>query len=341
MPKTRRYKKFEKNVVQSIVLFFKRVFCAIGRAVSVFFHVGQRKLTIMVVPHSQKKVLNFQTNIFALSLGFLIVGGIVASFFWFNKNSIDLSTEITNLEARNNMARMDLDLLRDEVSNVLYEGKKFQKTLTETLSLLGIEDTTASTDTALQNGDLSSLFNVRETSRGNIREITDLRQLASYLENASRPIEEIGKMLDSQSALFGDIPSVWPLKGGIGHISMLFGQNIHPLTGQWYIHKGLDISTWRSGDPIISTATGQIMTVAFDAGLGHYVIIKHKHGFYTRYAHMSAIWVQRGQYVTQGQVIGTVGNSGVSTGPHLHYEVHIGADVVDPAKYVNMTVAKR
>ncbi|MDR2897459.1 MAG: M23 family metallopeptidase, partial [Spirochaetaceae bacterium] len=146
---------------------------------------------------------------------------------------------------------------------------------------------------------------------------------------------------DSQSTLFADIPSLWPLKGGIGHVSMLFGQNVHPLTGQWYIHKGLDISTWRSGDPIISTATGQVMTVAFDAGLGNYVIIKHKHGFYTRYAHMSSIYVQRGQYVTQGQSIGAIGNTGVSTGPHLHYEVHIGADVVDPAKYVNMTVAKR
>lgn len=117
---------------------------------------------------------------------------------------------------------------------------------------------------------------------------------------------------------------------------MPFGQALHPITGQWYIHKGLDISTYRSGDPVISTANGQVVTVTYDASFGNYVIIQHKYGYYTRYAHMQSVRVKTGQFVSQGEVIGTIGNSGVSTGPHLHYEVHIGSDVVDPAKYVNI-----
>ena len=117
---------------------------------------------------------------------------------------------------------------------------------------------------------------------------------------------------------------------------MEFGQNKHPITGQWYIHKGLDFSTWRSGDPVVSTADGQVVTVAFDTSFGHYVIVKHKHGIYTRYAHLNSFRVKKGEYVEQGQVIGTVGNTGITTGPHLHYEVHIGSDVVDPAKYINV-----
>ena len=121
---------------------------------------------------------------------------------------------------------------------------------------------------------------------------------------------------------------------------MAFGQNAHPITKQWYIHKGLDFSTWRSGDPIIATANGQVVTVTFDNAFGNYVIIKHKHGFYTRYAHMNSVRVKKGQYVSQGDVIGTLGNTGLSTGPHLHYEVHIGSDVVDPAKYINVKLSK-
>ena len=102
----------------------------------------------------------------------------------------------------------------------------------------------------------------------------------------------------------------------------------------------MDFSTYRSGDPVIATANGQVVTVGYDSSFGNNVIIKHKHGMYTRYAHLSTIRVKKGQYVSQRDVIGTIGNTGVTTGPHLHYEVHIGSDVVDPAKYVTMKVAK-
>ena len=117
---------------------------------------------------------------------------------------------------------------------------------------------------------------------------------------------------------------------------MAFGQNVHPITNQWYIHKGLDFSTYRTGDPVIATANGQVVTVGHDDSFGNYVIIKHKYGFYTRYAHLNTVRVAKGQQVTQRQIIGTIGNTGITTGPHLHYEVHIGSDVVDPAKYINI-----
>jgi murein DD-endopeptidase MepM/ murein hydrolase activator NlpD len=71
-------------------------------------------------------------------------------------------------------------------------------------------------------------------------------------------------------------------------------------------------------------------------GFGNYIIIRHKHGFYTRYAHLLSSRVKNGQKVQQGEVIGYIGNTGLSTGPHLHYEVHIGSDVVDPYKFLNI-----
>jgi murein DD-endopeptidase MepM/ murein hydrolase activator NlpD len=118
---------------------------------------------------------------------------------------------------------------------------------------------------------------------------------------------------------------------------MYFGQNENPFTGQYYIHKGIDLSTYRQGDPIVATADGQVVAVDYDAGgFGNNVIIRHKHGFYTRYGHMLSIRVQTGQRVQQGEVIGYIGNTGLSTGPHVHYEVHIGSDVVDPYKYLNI-----
>jgi murein DD-endopeptidase MepM/ murein hydrolase activator NlpD len=118
---------------------------------------------------------------------------------------------------------------------------------------------------------------------------------------------------------------------------MYFGQNIHPFNGQFYIHRGIDISDNRQGDPVVATADGQIVSVAFDhGGFGNNVIIRHKHGFYTRYGHMDSFRVHAGQRVQQGEMIGYIGNTGLSTGPHVHYEVHIGSDVVDPYKYINI-----
>ena len=335
MARIRTYKRLEKSLVHSIMVFFGGVFRKIAAFFVSAFKFCDRKLTIMIVPHSQSKVINFRTNIFSLGAGTLLFFGILVSFFYFNRRTATSAAEIARLQDENRKTLASLDELRDENNNLLQTAERFQNTLSQALSLIGINQT-AVTRNSNQNSDLSSLFGMREVARGSVKESADVRELSDYLENTIQPIEQIGKMLQTQGAMFSDTPNIWPIKGGLGHFSMPFGQALHPITGQWYIHKGLDISTYRSGDPVISTANGQVVTVTYDASFGNYVIIQHKYGYYTRYAHMQSVRVKTGQFVSQGEVIGTIGNSGVSTGPHLHYEVHIGSDVVDPAKYVNI-----
>ncbi|MDD7126984.1 M23 family metallopeptidase, partial [Treponema porcinum] len=233
-----------------------------------------------------------------------------------------------------------LDELRDENANLLQAAKRFQASLSQSLSLLGIDRGNNVSQASVSNSDLSSLFSSRDSVKGSVRETSDIRSLTSYLEDAVQPIEQVGKMLENQSSLFKEIPNIWPVTSPNVHISMMFGPNLHPITGQWYIHKGIDFSTWRQGDPIMATANGQVVTCGYDASFGNYIVIRHKHGMYTRYAHMSAFRVKKGEYVNQGQIIGNIGNTGVTTGPHLHYEVHIGSDVVDPSKYINVKLSK-
>lgn len=315
---------------------FRLFFVSIGRVCANVVKFFDGKLTLMIVPHSQGKVFSVQTNVFALVLGIILAIGITGSFVYFNQKNASSGLEISRLRDENRETLASLDELRDENNNLLQTAKKFQSTLSQSLSLLGINQNTGTSKSAGRNSDLSSLFDTQDITSGSLKETSDIKQLTAYLESAVRPVEQIGKMLENQGALFSDIPNVWPVKNGIGHISMEFGQNQHPITQQWYIHKGLDFSTWRQGDPVIATANGQVVTVTYDDSFGLYVIIKHKHGIYTRYAHLGTTRVKKGDTVAQRQIIGTIGNTGITTGPHLHYEVHIGSDVVDPAKYINV-----
>lgn len=341
MSKTQKaIKKIEKQVASNVTQSFGSVLKSIGGIFVRAFKIFDSKLTIMIVPHSQSKVINFQTNVFALVLSVLLIVGILSSFLYFNRRSISANMEISSLMDQNRSTLASLDELRDENANLFQAAKRFQTSLSQSLSLLGIDQVKSNNDVSASNSDLSSLFTSTETAQGTSREVADIKELTTYLEDAVKPIEQIGKMLKTQQNLFTEIPSICPVKNPNYHISMAFGPNIHPLQGNWYIHKGIDFSTWRSGDAVLATASGQVVTVAFDNSFGNYIIIKHNHGMYTRYAHLNSFRVKKGETVSQGQVIGTIGNTGVSTGPHLHYEVHIGSDVVDPAKYININLSK-
>lgn len=305
-----------------------------------FFRLCDSKLTIMIVPHSNARVVNLQTNILAFVLAIILALGVLVSCIFINKKNIADSVQIGQLTLENQEAMASFDELRDENNNLLESAKKFREVLSKSLSLVGIDYIQETKGSPTENSDLSSIFSTENIAEGSTQETRDIKELTTYLDSAVAPVEQIGKMLESQGTLFSDVPNIWPLRGGVGHISMPFGQNVHPITGQWYIHKGIDFSMWRCGDPIVATANGQIVTVTYAPDFGHYVIIKHKYGIYTRYAHMQTVRVHKGQFVSQGQTIGTVGNSGITTGPHLHYEVHIGSEVVDPAKYINVKVQK-
>jgi murein DD-endopeptidase MepM/ murein hydrolase activator NlpD len=335
------YKRFENSIVQRVK---NAAALLAGGIVGAFGTMGRfvtRRYTVVFVPHSEKKVYNLHITVLSMCCFLLVVAGILGAFFFYGASYNSTRHVLANKDSRLKDVQASLDQLRDETALLLREARGFENALSGALSALGAD--AGNKKSQPSSGDLSSFFDIRETPEGLLQEVDDMRRLSAYLASAVEPVKEIGAMLDSQSALLTEIPSIWPIKGGIGHISFFFGQNENPFNGQYYIHKGIDISTYRSGDPIVATADGQVVTVDYADDFGIYVIIKHKHGYYTRYAHMLSARVRLGQRVQQGEMIGYIGNTGLSTGPHLHYEVHIGSDVVDPYKYINIrsSIAKQ
>lgn len=123
---------------------------------------------------------------------------------------------------------------------------------------------------------------------------------------------------------------IWPTAGGIGSY---FGLRMHPVLGYSRLHGGLDIGG-RMGQPIWAAKEGTVILAGVNGGYGNTIVIDHGNGYATLYGHQSSFEIRKGDYVETGQHIGNVGSTGLSTGPHLHFEVRIDGSVVDPLPYL-------
>lgn len=301
-----------------------------------FIKAGRRKLTVMFIPHSEEKVVKIQVSLFSLVFSGLLVFGLLGSFFFFTTHFTGNRQQLMASRSNLRNSEASLEVVREEIASLVKVAGTFNETLGKTLTSLGI-DSSSNESLARSQGDLSDFVNMVETDSNSYDEVGDLKKLRTSLDNSIEPLNKITDVLLSQRALLTDIPTLWPLKGVRGRVTNPFGPAIHPFTGEWYLHKGLDIG-YGMGQPIVATANGKVTMVDYEEyGYGNYIVIQHKYGFDTKYGHLQNVYVKEGQVVKQGDVIGTMGNSGLSSGPHLHYEVRIGSQVLDPAKFINMT----
>lgn len=159
---------------------------------------------------------------------------------------------------------------------------------------------------------------------------TSLNRIKSESEAQEQSFAELIDSLADQKTLLASTPSVWPVKGWL---TSSFGSRISPFTGTREFHKGLDIAT-RSGTPVVAPADGTVVYVAREGGWGLTVILDHGYGVRTQYGHLESTDARVGRRVHRGETIGKVGNTGRSTGPHLHYEVMANGASVNPMRYI-------
>ena len=159
----------------------------------------------------------------------------------------------------------------------------------------------------------------------------DMDQLTRRANILVRSIGEAYDSLSSHRARYAATPSIMPTKGWL--TSAFARERVHPILHLARPHEGIDVSA-PMGAEIEAPAAGIVTKVDWVEGYGNMLTVDHGYGLVTRYAHCSKILVVRGQRVKRGQRIALVGSTGLSTGPHLHYEVWVNGKPVNPAKYV-------
>lgn len=260
-------------------------------------------VTIMLVPHSKDKPLNFKipfigilTSILLWFLGTIYVFTIAVDTFQYYQ-----------MKEKLNYYSQEFLELNTTISALKKAENEFKK-----LFSLGSRE--------------KVLENIDTLDSGSI----DMENLKFEINKTTETISEIKNYLRIQHDIYFATPKGLPIRGDI---SSHYGYRESPITGKREFHSGLDVST-RPGSPVKATADGIVSFSGWNGGSGNLVVLEHGHGFSTLYAHNKINTVKVGQRVRRDDVISYVGSTGNSTGPHVHYEIWKDGRHVNPQKYI-------
>ena len=301
----------------------------------------QKRLTVMWMPSGNKSPRTFSLpqiylyiclGLLVLSWLLLAVGGYLGHRLY--RNSTELRTQNANLlhEVK------DLDTLRDTINEI-------QKDESIIRGFLGVDGEQKEEGSLGQGGepsmDLSTISlneNITSTSRP-LREEQSTSEI-NRAKNLQADLRELVEAMWDQRQVLDSTPSILPVTTNSYWFSSGFGWRRSPFTGAKEFHNGLDICG-QKGTPIVAPADGIVYRRGKHRYLGKYLRINHGRGVTTTYGHLSGYNVERGQSVKRGDVIGFMGNSGRSSGTHLHYSVRVKKKYVNPFHYILNTKKNR
>lgn len=324
-----------------------------------FFIVNNQngEMKKLIIPFSKLKIASFLLAIFLI----VLTAGIIDYV-----GLMGLSIENTRLKAENSILITQFQVIETKVSS-LEDALEKVKTFTTKLKLItNTEDNDRLTkltvqenkksespmedfepmekrqtnEQMLRDDQLFSGSDLAKTEKGELaiaKSDQDYASLVIRIDNAVRDshlkeqsVLELWETLSERQSLLNSTPNIKPARGWL---SSGFGYRVNPVTGKKALHAGLDIAA-SPGAPVYAPADGVVGFASYDDTYGKIISLDHGYGITTRFGHLSQIYVHIGQRVNKWDVIGAVGNTGRSTGPHLHYEVRLHEVPIDPINYI-------
>lgn len=289
--------------------------------------MARRLNTIIIVPHSKARFykFSFSTRTLALAAAGLIVGLLLSiTAISFTGNAVSRRAEVKRLKTENQQLVEVNSQLEETIVDVQGRLDDFEQRTARLALAAGM---------ANEGIDLGGAGAQTEHvgAGGPYDRVPDAPEvLLSQGAWISANLDRVESRLEQQGLELSGTPTIAPV---IGVMTDGFGHRKDPFTGRRALHRGLDLSA-RRGTPIISPADGVVVFAGRNGGLGKVVRVSHGFGVVTVFGHLDKIQVELGQEVQRGEQIGLLGNTGRSTGPHLHYEVHVDGKAVDPLFYI-------
>jgi murein DD-endopeptidase MepM/ murein hydrolase activator NlpD len=277
-----------------------------------------RKRTVVVIPPFGRRVRLVRIRLsLCIGAAALLLAGFSGYFLPYNHFALDVVelNQKRNLAEQNKMLLERIVEMRNHLMTVREQVGQLEQKQRNVMTMLHGSSATESTPAAKAP--------LTHSASLGIGELLETAKASEALINA------IAAFVDSQPTWFSSRPVLLPVVGK-AVVSATFGKTADPFTGKIKLHQGIDFVAPRE-TPVIATADGIVKSVENDTRhWGLRVVIEHSSTFSSLYAHLGSIHTTRGSRVKRGQLIGTVGTSGLSSGPHLHYEIHKNGRAVDP-----------
>ena len=291
----------------------------------------KRSFTILVVPHTGEQFRKLRLTsggLRALSVSLALLLGaavfLAAHYLAFYRDLAELrELRVANsdLKRQNLDYELSVEHLNDRVASLQDFVRK--------LSVMAGLDAAVDGDIAGGVGGPHDLDYT--TTSGAFAEVKgELDRMKGELADLEQKSRVLERFYEQNNLMLASTPSIWPVRG---YFSSTFGMRNDPFTGEREMHYGIDVST-TTGRPVAATADGIVLYASRRGSYGNIVVIDHKFGVMTRYAHLSGFNTRAGQQVKRGDIVGFVGSTGRSRAPHLHYEVWVQDRPVSPLDYI-------
>lgn len=295
------------------------------------------KFTIMVVPKATSKIRSFKVSEKAIhiTISALILVLVTTGIFTYRYISFhNKARQLVPLRRDYNQQKLQLQTLAQTTTNLKKDIDRLEKFNSKFRVIVGLPQLEENIhQVSGLGGGLEDTFLEFAQRRENEfinRMQKELTELCLKVQKQQDNLQSLSDVVEDKKSLLACTPSIWPTRGWL---TSGFGYRNSPFTGQREMHKGLDIAT-RFNQPVRATADGVVTFAGRKGSLGKVIVIEHGYGYSTRYGHASRLVAKVGSRVKRNQVIAYVGNTGRSTGPHLHYELRINGVSANPFNYL-------
>ncbi len=302
--------------------------------------MAKKYFTLIFVPDATAKFKQIKVPYYVtrglIILGIILVLGIPAFSYFMVRNYQNMKQrveEFPEVRRKTREQRYLIERYEQDISELRQMISRLKRDNAKLMLMAGVDPAASSSVNFGMGGviDTDELSNIiqesEETMLQKIDQLSKLKEAAADQEELSQRLMEF---FQDQRTLLASTPSIWPVRGWM---TSGFGMRKSPFTGRKTMHAGIDIAT-KTGTSIVAPADGIVSFAGNKGSFGKVLVLDHGYEYTTFYGHCSSLKKKVGDKVKRGDVIAYVGNSGTSTGPHLHYEVRVNGVATNPMKFI-------